>query len=596
MYNEYVFIILVVATCIMLFISYYCFRKRQLSVAKYCALVMLSSSFYSLGYAFEIISTDLESVKFWLKVEYIGIPFISTLWLILVIHFIGYQSILKKWVVILLFTIPVITFLMHWTNDVHHIYYLDIRMDISNAFQVKAILDKGTWYWVHIAYTYIQVAIGMILFVIMYLKSIPIVRKHILILMLGAAAPWFSNIIYLFGWTEMELDLTPLGFTLSGLFYLWGIFQFNMLRLAPIAFQKVFETMEDGVIILDYYNNIMNVNRAAKGMFDELHSFNGPASNVFSDYPELLEMMEETGNKVGRIKITRKENILHYDLKISILYDNSQTKLGKLVIFHDITQLISNQEKIISDAKQLAEFSTFKDRLFTVVAHDIRDPLAMLVNLTELLKEELKEAKSGELEIFQELSGQVKNTYSLVEHLLDWFRSQKGKVMFNPSKLDVASILDKAVHFAKIRGDRKNIEITYYIDGKIQAFADKEMLDLVLRNLLSNAVKYTDSYGYIRVGAVTDGEWVNVSVQDSGMGVDEETAKSLFHELHKNSNLGTEGETGSGLGLYLSEKFVSIHGGRIWFESIRGKGSTFFFTIPDNGGARCSQEKRRNTG
>jgi signal transduction histidine kinase len=580
----YVFILLLVATCLMLFISYLSFRKRQLPVAKYSALVMLAASFYSLGYAFEMISTDLASVKFWLKIEYIGIPFISTFWLILVINYTGRQVALKKWVV-LLYLIPVMTFILHYTNEFHHLYYRDITMINTSIALPSVQLIKGPWYWVHISYNYLQAVAGIALFTAAYMKAVPIVRKQILILILGAAAPWLSNLMYLFGNYDIHVDLTPLGFTLSGLFYLWGIYKFNLLRLVPIALQKVYETMQDGVIILDYEYNITIVNRAAKDMFerlDQIQDNTDSAYNVFSDVPELLSKIIIPGNSESRITISSKGALKHYSLKISVLYDRRQIALGKMLILSDITQITVYQDKLLANANQLKELNAFKDKLFTVVAHDIRDPLAMLVNLTELLEAELTVTQSENLSIFQEVSEQVRKTYMIVENLLDWFRSQTGKFIYRPLIWDLTLIVQQAIHSVKIRSDLKKIRIFNELNDEILVFADKEMLELVLRNLLSNAVKFTYTGGSIHVGATKVDLMMTVFVRDSGGGVDPEIAKSLFQEIQHVSASGTEGENGTGLGLYLSEKLVHINGGVIWFESIPGIGSTFFFTVPTN--------------
>lgn len=581
--DTYMFLLLVFATFLMLFISLLSFRRQHLAVAKYCGFVMLAASFYSLGYAFEMISTDLDNMKFWLKIQYIGIPVISTFWLILVIHFTGHQAILKKWVMLLLFVIPLVTFILHYTNDMHHFFYKNVQIDQSSSLLGTVELTKGPWYWVHISYNYLQAAVGVSLFVMMYLKAIPVVRKQIMVLLLGAAAPWLSNIMYLLGDPILVMDLTPLGFTLTGLFYIWGIYRFNLLRLVPIAMQKVFETMQDGVVILDYDNNIINVNQAAKEIFEGLRTSKEKTDSafyVFSEYPELLSKIIVPENSVSDFSIQRKEEVRHFNLRITNIADKDQTQLGKMLIFSDITQVVNYQEKLLSNARQLSELSAFKDKLFTVVAHDIRDPLAVLINLIELLEEELEGSGNEKTSIFQEVSGQVRNTFMLVENLLDWYRSQQGKIIFSPLIWDIVSIVEQAVHATKIRLDIKNIEMTYDLDAEIHVFADKEMLDLVLRNLFSNAVKFTPIGGHIHVGATKEGEWVILSVRDSGIGVDQETAKSLFEEIQKGSTSGTEGEKGTGLGLYLAAKFVQINGGDIWFESIEGHGSTFFFSIP----------------
>jgi signal transduction histidine kinase len=289
-------------------------------------------------------------------------------------------------------------------------------------------------------------------------------------------------------------------------------------------------------------------------------------------------MMSENSEIPISLKI--KEEIRYFNLKISIIYDKDQTKLGKMVIFSDTTQVTVYQEKLLSNAKQLTELSAFKDKLFTVVAHDIRDPLALLVSLTELLEEELKNVGNENLHIFQEVSGQVKNTYMLVENLLDWFRSQTGKIIFSPLVWGLDSIIQQAVNTLKIRADMKGIQISSHVDDQMLVFADKEMMDLVLRNLLSNAIKFTEVGGRIDIQAERDDGQIIISVRDTGVGVDEEIAETLFDEFQQKSCSGTEGEKGTGLGLYLSAKFVHINSGDIRFESVTGQGSTFIFTLP----------------
>jgi PAS domain S-box-containing protein len=506
--DKYMFLLLLFATCLMLFISYLSFKKRQLAVAKYTALVMLSASFYSLGYAFEMISTDLDSIKFWLKIEYIGAPVISTFWLILVLHYTGHKAILKKRVLLLLFVIPFVTFIMHYTNDMHHFFYKDVQLDQSSILSTVQLF-KGPWYWVHISYNYLQALVGMFLFVTMFMKAVPLVRKQIMILMLGAAAPWVSNVMYLIGGFEVVLDLTPLGFTLTGLFYIWGIYRFNLLRLVPIALQKVFETMQDVMVILDYDHNITSVNQAAKDIFGETRinsDYSISVYNVFYEYPELLSKIVSSEKSESQITIRSQGENRYYKLNISVISDSGQTVIGKMLVFSDITQVTVYQEKLLSNANQLAKLSAFKDKLFTVVAHDIRDPLAVLINLTELLEEELEVLGSEHSNVFQEVSEQVRNTYMLAENLLDWFRSQQGKIIFSPLVWDVSSIVQHAVQSIKIRLDVKKIQITTNVEDEIRVFADKEMLDLVLRNLLSNAIKFTGLGGHIHVEAVKEGE------------------------------------------------------------------------------------------
>lgn len=579
------FLILLVATFLMLFVSYLSFRKRKSVVAKYCALVMLAASFYSFGYAFEIISTSLEQVKFWLRVQYIGIPFIATLWLMLVMAYTGHQNVMKKRLLPLWFIIPVLTLILYFTNDAHHLFYSDIQFRLSDSSLSSTLLFEGPWYKVHISYLYLQGAIGMGLFVRMYSKSVPIVRKQVIMIILGSAAPWLCNIVYIAVYDQMKLDLTPLGFTLSGLTYIWGIYRFNLLRLVPVAYQSIFETTQDGVIILDYEHKINHINRAAKNIFEELKTWQGRAGDadqIFASNPELSAIINASESCESRISLLKEDELHYYQVKMSVIYNKSQMVLGKFLIFNDVTQVTLYQEQLLAKSNQLEELHAFKDKLFAVVTHDIRDPLAMLINLTEIIEEDFIDASSEESRVFQEISSQVKDTYLLVENLLDWFRSQRGKINFKPLVWELKPIVHQSIQALKHRTESKNIKLTFAVQNDVRVYADKEMLELILRNLLYNAVKFTETNGHIHIEVTMNEDRVTVSVRDSGVGVDPRVGATLFHEVQRGTSTGTDGERGTGLGLFLCGKFVRLNGGEIWFESEKGKGSTFCFTLLSN--------------
>lgn len=591
--QDYLVGILLVATFLMLFIAYLSYRKRQLPIAKYAALVMLAASIYTFGYAFELTSTDMDRIRFWLKVEYVGVPFISTFWLLLVLEYTGFRKRLSRWAIGLLFVIPVITLLMHYTNDLHHLYYKNLWIDTANDLTLS-MSAKGPWYWIHIGYNYMEAVVGVTLFLVMYMKAVPIIRKQIMVLTVGIAFPWIFNLLYVLDFFQLQVDLTPIGFVLTGLCYVWGIYRLHLMRLAPIAMQRVFETMEDGAIFLDYDYRIIHFNPSAKSIFKELERLEEAEAafgSVFPGESELLSRVMGQGASEGRISFKRDGSRRYYNLKISILSEGGEDQLGKLLLFHDITKEVLDQEKMAAQVNQLEELNDFKDKLFTVVAHDIRDPLAVLINLIELLEEELHEAGNDNLDIFLEVSGQVRNTYMLVENVLDWFRSKRGTVNFSPLLWELSVILESAVLAAKPRADIKDIRIRCEVADDIQVFADKGMVALILRNLLSNAIKYTPHTGDILVRAVNDEHQVIIYVKDSGIGVDPDMEGRLFQEMQQTSSPGTEGEKGTGLGLYLTKEFVRMHGGEIGYDSVRGHGATFYITLPHSEESRGANIK-----
>lgn len=349
--NFYLSFMLIMSTLIMLFISYISWKNRKFSVALSCSLLMVATSFYSCGYAFEIISTNLEHIKLCLRFEYLGIPFISVLWLVLVIQYTGHSALLNKKLFIILFTIPIVILILHFTNDFHRLFYKDMYMNYNGYFPI-IILVKGPAYWVHIVYSYLTIIIGMILYIRMFFRSIEVIRKQIVLMLLAAMVPWISNIVYLYGSFGYKVDLEPFGFTLSGICYCWGILRFKFLRLVPIALTKVFESLKDAVVILDIENNVVNFNKSAKMIIPELGNTEDKKNNIqyiFEKYPQLLEVIKSSVECSGEQCIRNNKGAKYYAFSISTIYDN-KTKIGRTLVFNDVTE----QRKLMMRLSELA--------------------------------------------------------------------------------------------------------------------------------------------------------------------------------------------------------------------------------------------------
>jgi len=576
--------LLMAATCCSLVMCYLSWKRREFPIAITYGLGMLAGSFYTFGYAFEITSTTLEQIRYWLRIEYMGIPFGSTIWIIMVLQYTGRQALIRKPMVVLLMIVPVLTLVAHYTNEWHHLYYRSITIDLSAGFPL-AHLVIGPMYIVHIVYSYIFFIIGMGLMIQMYRKETPHMKKQIGFMMIGSLGPFGFPIIHLSGVLKLPIDISPFGFIFSGIFFMWGIYQFNMLRLAPLALEKVFESMQDAVIVIDLDKRITSFNRSASQLFESLHNkrvLGQPAADIFSRYPDVLDTFMQAAPSSYKFKIsgTSKSQDRTYNAHLTMINDRKLKQVGKMLMLSDITDTVLYEEKLRDNASQLAELNSFKDKMFKVVAHDIRDPLALLINLMEIMEEDLQTDGQIHNEIVQEMGRQVNNTFTLVEGLLDWFNSQKGGMVFNPVIRDLAHTVQTNVQLMQVRSDSKNISILTDISKDLYVYADKEMLDLIIRNLLSNAIKFTPLGGSIRLNAIHANGEIIVSISDSGAGISAEQADSLLREDYLVSSLGTAGERGVGLGLTLCREFVRLNGGRIWFESTPTYGTTFYFSLP----------------
>jgi signal transduction histidine kinase/ligand-binding sensor domain-containing protein len=244
-------------------------------------------------------------------------------------------------------------------------------------------------------------------------------------------------------------------------------------------------------------------------------------------------------------------------------------------------EIQSQAEKLAEQKEVLEKLNTDKDKMFSIVAHDLRSPMgnfkAMLENLSN--KPELYDDNRRQ-KVLQALNEMAKNTYDLLENLLNWSKTQMGVINFEPDKIEILPIVKDVLKLAEPLAQKKNIAIKIKIPPTLTVYADANMVRTIFRNLIMNAIKFTDMLGNIEVTSMVIENSVQFSVKDNGVGLTPQIQEKLFTNKYLQTSLGTHNEKGSGLGLLLCKEFVSINRGNIWVESVFGKGTTFHFTLP----------------
>jgi len=241
--------------------------------------------------------------------------------------------------------------------------------------------------------------------------------------------------------------------------------------------------------------------------------------------------------------------------------------------------LLLQEEKEIQVKKLLDD----KDKFFSIIAHDLRGPFTGIIGATQLLLENDNELSQKETKELIELINQSsKNTSSLLNNLLTWAQSQTGGLEFRPEKIEIGLVVEKTKNLLENVAKTKNISIYAEIEDKRYVYADMNMLETIIRNLLANAIKFTRNNGQIVLSVRRERHLTIFSVQDSGIGIAPRKLINLFKINEKHNTLGTNEETGTGLGLLLCKDFIERHGGEIWVKSQIGKGSDFEFSIPDH--------------
>jgi len=359
----------------------------------------------------------------------------------------------------------------------------------------------------------------------------------------------------------------------------------NELRKLSLAVEQSPET----IIITDTMGNIEYANPKTVEItgytFEELK---GKNPNVFksgetspADYKELWETIKSGKQWSGIFHNLKKDGSLYWELaRIAPIVDSNGEITNYLAIKEDITERKKINDDLIASEAKLKEANATKDKLFSIIAHDLRGPIGNFQPILEVLTNEADLVEADRNSLMDGLLQASKTTFSLLENLLNWARSQSNGIKLSPNHINISEIIHKNVDLLSTAASQKAIRIEVKTDDNLTAFADIDSINLVIRNLLSNAIKFTPNHGTITIFVSEIGRYIEVSIKDNGVGIKQEVIEKLFNLNSGFISSGTNQEKGSGLGLVLCKDFVEKNGGEIRVESTLGVGSKFIFTVP----------------
>jgi len=284
---------------------------------------------------------------------------------------------------------------------------------------------------------------------------------------------------------------------------------------------------------------------------------------------------------IDNIKLTKEMRLINTQLESKVEQRTAELSKANTELQDEMKEREKVEEHLARSNQDLAILNRDKDKLFSMLAHDLRSPLGSMMNLSALLVENIKDFDETELmEVVDTLNKSSAQTFQLLNDLLAWSTIQMGRGEREKEVFAVSEIVSENIVTLTSDAARKQIEILADIDPAIIAFADKFAIQTVLRNLMSNAIKFTPGHGSITVLAKETDNAVEISVIDTGTGIAKEKQKKIFRVDTVSSSPGTDGEKGTGFGLLLCKDLVERNEGKIWFESEKGKGSAFHFTVP----------------
>lgn len=360
------------------------------------------------------------------------------------------------------------------------------------------------------------------------------------------------------------------------------------LKKAEIAIQESKNELEliiNSIPALIYYKDLNNRFVKTNKYFSD---FILQTQSLKYKSPEIFDEVQNKFFEADLLVLKDKNAITNRIVELN--HDNNQWfKLDKMPFFDSFGNMkgligfatdISEQKQV--EAK-LKEINASKDRFFSLIAHDLKNPIS---GFTNLLNDLVNNFKNLTIREFQEVAISMQksadNLFKLLNNLLEWASAQTGKISINPSNVNVKNAINEQIEFLNDLLAKKQISVFNNLEDSIFLFIDFTMFSTIVRNLISNACKYSHENSNIEINAFIENNFLIISIRDFGIGISNEFKLNIFKPDVSIKNIGTHGELGTGLGLILSKEFTELNNGTIWFESELNQGTTFFIKFPYN--------------
>jgi len=335
------------------------------------------------------------------------------------------------------------------------------------------------------------------------------------------------------------------------------------------------------------------VNGSVK-VHDDNHIFTEFAENDFFGEYSLIDSSVRSATvtakqKTHLLRLNQKEflAIMEQDIEVSkaILKALIKRLRNNNILEERLTQnsikIQKQRDELDEQKRKLEELNATKDKFFTIIAHDLKNPFNTVIGLTELLKERFDTYETAKVkEFIDQIFIFSNNIYHLLEDLLEWAKVQTGKLKVNREKTDIFELVNETYNLYREKARNKNIKLISTVDIGTYAFIDKYMVNTVIRNLVSNAIKFTYNGGEVCINTYTKGDFIHVSVKDNGVGIAKNDLENVFSIGSNYSTPGTDQESGTGLGLIICKEFIEKNGGVIQVQSEINKGAEFVFSLP----------------
>ena len=557
-------------------------RFRKSAEIKYLIYLELFVSIWAITYSFEFAYSDLITKIFWSKLSYLGIAFLPVCYYLFATAFSQKNYIINHGKTVLLSIVPIITIVLVLTNEKHNLIWSSITLDpVTNI----AHYNHGVGFWLFFAYTEMLLLLGLYNLITSIFKFKVYHKTQSKTLIIASVIPIVGNLIYI---TDINpypgFDWTPVSFVLTGVVIVVGIFRYRMFNIMPLARTKLFEMLNDGVIVINADGFIEDCNSAIYSIFNWQNKsiIREPFYNIFSAFNALTGALENNLASV-QLEILHENKRNFYQIKLSPIYHNKKLS-GHILIFHDISAIINTDEELKKTNKKLIFEIEKREKLIEdldafahTVAHDLRNSLSSIFSASEIMEEIIKiNDKNLLCELSNLINHSANKSIQITHELLLLATTDKTKVELKP--LEMAKVFSEAKNQLADLIKNSGTEIIEPAEWP-QAFGYAPWIEEVWSNYISNAVKYGGTPPKIEVGSeiLLNGNTM-FWIKDNGKGLTQEEQQKLFKNFVR---LHPQKADGYGLGLSIVKKIIEKLDGSVGVESMaNGQGSKFYFILP----------------
>jgi len=590
-------LVLSILLTVVMFVYISCQKDRKQLHNVFC-LNMFCSLIISVGVLCQAVCNYFFSIpSIWFEnIIYIGTCFLPLTVFFTSLIFTNTKITFKKSYLLLL-VIPILSLIVLWTNDLHHLFYIQYSSSFTDTIY-------GPYFYVHSVYTYLLLIIGIGRLLIFSIRNAGFFSKQSLLISIGLACPVIVNVLGSFlKLIPMTVFVTPISFSVSIICFALAIFKFDFLGIAPIALRKIADRMSDSYLVLNDDGTITDFNQtflvtfkikdiALRGQnFDEFCKSNK------INYGKIKNAIAKTKDSKKTVSFEFHARRIHkiFSVEVNTIYSDG-VSLGTLILFKDITQhiedmeTIKNNQDILMERERLASLG----QLIGGIAHNLKTPIMSISGaaegLTDLVKEYDSSIDDPEVnsqdhhDIAKDMSEWIVKIKEYTEYMSDIITAVKGQAVTLSETENISFDIDELVKRVDILMKHELKNALIYMNVQMNApkstkiHGDINSLVQVINNMISNAIQAYNGKTEQNIDLILNKVDSNlvISIKDYGCGLPQKVKEKLFKEM-----ITTKGKNGTGLGLYMSYSTIKAHfNGNITFESEEGKGTTFNIILP----------------